>query len=134
MKTLQKVVDKLIKWGKTYGLNFNPEKTVVVKFSRKNKLKSSTELIISNKNIPFTHEMRYLGVIIDQKLSWKTQITKTLDICKKNLTIMSALIKRQWGPKPRRAKWLVTGIIRPKLTYASLIWGHSINKKWILEK
>ena len=46
----------------------------------------------------------------------------------------SSIIRKRWGPKPVLSRWLFTGIIRPKLTYASLVWGHTINKKFIQEK
>ena len=31
-------------------------------------------------------------------------------------------------------KWIYTGVIRPKLTYACLIWGHKINTKKLIQK
>ena len=46
----------------------------------------------------------------------------------------SNLIKHNWGPKPRLAKWLFTGIIRPKLSYASMAWGHAIQTKELKAK
>ena len=34
-----------------------------------------------------------------------------------------------YGPKPKLMKWTYTGIIRPKLIYRCLVWGHKITKK-----
>ena len=44
------------------------------------------------------------------------------------------VIKKRWGVKPRLAKWLFTGIIRPKLIFSALIWGHRINYKYVRKK
>ena len=32
--------------------------------------------------------------------------------------------------KPKLIKWIYTGVIRPKLTYACLIWGNKMNTKY----
>ena len=44
------------------------------------------------------------------------------------------IIRKKWGPKPSLSKWLFTGIIGPKLTYAALAWGHMAEKKKYLQK
>ena len=69
MKKIQKCIDRLVKWGKENGLVFNPDKTVVVIFTRRILNKTPNNLRINNKIIPFSENMRYLGVFIDGKLS-----------------------------------------------------------------
>ena len=34
-------------------------------------------------------------------------------------------VKKAWGPKPTYIRWIYTAIVRPKLTYAAISWGHS---------
>ena len=36
--------------------------------------------------------------------------------------------------KPKLMKWICTGVIRPKLTYACLTWGNKINTKILQQK
>ena len=36
--------------------------------------------------------------------------------------------------KPKLMKWIYTGVIRPKLTYACLIWGHKANTKILIRR
>ena len=46
-------------------------------------------------------------------------------------------VKKAWGPKPNYIRWIYTAIVRPKLTYAALLWGHSTqfaNKHTALDK
>ena len=38
-------------------------------------------------------------------------------------------MRGNFGPKPKLIKWAYEGIIRPKLTYACLVWGHEIRTK-----
>ena len=94
MKLIQNTIDKFIKWGKGYGLKFNSEKTVVVLFSRRLIKRIPPKLIINQHPVPFSETMRYLGVFIDNKLTWKTHIEKTLKICKQNLMYTANVIRK----------------------------------------
>lgn len=126
---LQGVMDRLIIWGKTCGLTFNPDKTVVVIFSRKRLKPYDTyrKLTVEGKCVEFSTNMKYLGVTMDCKMSWKQHIEGTIKDCKRALMSTSNIIKTMWGPRPSLSKWLYTGIIRPKLLYAAIVWGHKVN-------
>ena len=41
------------------------------------------------------------------------------------MTMMSA-VNKYWGPKPKLIRWIYTAIIRPRITYSAMTWGHSI--------
>ena len=73
--------------------------------------------------------MKYPGVTLDEKLNWNLHFNNTLTACKRALMYTSNIIRKRWGPKPSLSKWLFTGIIRPKLTYASLVWGHTLTQE-----
>ena len=136
MKTIQKVINELVNWGKDLGLIFNSEKTVVVLFKRRvikeNRLPPRLE--INGQAVGFSTSMRYLGVTLDVKLNWTEHFNKTISECKKTLMYTSTVIRKQWGPRPQLSKWLFTGIIRPKLSYASLAWGHTLTTKTKINK
>ena len=38
-------------------------------------------------------------------------------------------VRGTFGPKPKLNKWAYEGIIRPKLMYACMTWGHDIRTK-----
>ena len=100
MKELQNCINDLIKWGKEYGLKFNSDKTVVVIFHRRkiHEHRMPPKLVIDNKPVPFSSKMRYLGVIMDEKLTWKTHLETTLKVCKSALMYTSNIIRKRWGP------------------------------------
>ena len=43
-------------------------------------------------------------------------------------------MKQLHGPKPRLMKWVYTGIIRPRLAYGALIWGHCKKSKTMMKQ
>ena len=44
---------------------------------------------------------------------------------------LSNKIATLYGPNPQITKWIYTGIIRPKIAYASLVWAHTLSTRKI---
>ena len=120
---LQKMLDSLTAWGKRCGLHFNPEKSVAVVFTRRRKT-PPRPLYIDGKAIPYEKEVKYLGVTLDSKLHWKTHITEKISKAKRFVQHVAAITRNNWGPKPKLMRWAYLGIVRPMLSYGSMIWGH----------
>ena len=125
---LQKVLDSLSAWGKTCGLHFNPEKSVAVLFTRRRKV-PPRPLYIDGKEIKYQQEVKYLGVTLDSKLYWNKHIDEKVEKAKKYLHQIAVLTRKNWGPKPRLMRWAYLGIVRPMLSYASMVWGHRAANK-----
>ena len=72
MSRIQKVVTDIEEWGRQNGLVFNASKTEVVIFTQA-RLKDTeypNRLIMGNARIVFGTNVKYLGVLLDAKLSW----------------------------------------------------------------
>jgi hypothetical protein len=52
----------------------NPNKTVVIPFIRKRNIEGFTEPILFGKRIQLSSEVKYLGIIRDNGLTWKKQL------------------------------------------------------------
>ena len=74
------------------------------------------------KKIKYVTEVRYLGLTIDHKLSWKPHIKKVLDSGCSLMRALASKTRGLYGPKPKLMKWTYTGIVRPKITYGC-IWS-----------
>ena len=132
VKALQIILNKLILWGETCSLKFNPTKTQMIIFSGKKTTPTSTQpLVINNQPVNTVNSIRYLGVILDSKLNWNLHRNKSIQNAKQNLIAISQKIAKTWGPKPHISKWIYTGIIRPKILYASMNWGHTLNTSYV---
>ena len=73
------MLDELTAWGHSCGLTFNPQKTVVVLFSRKRALPRK-QLCIDGTPVPYSKTVVYLGVTLDSRLSFGPHILSLIHI------------------------------------------------------
>ena len=85
---MNKELMKLYEWLCINRLSLNISKTNFVVFHAKNKPKSPVTILINNKAIDEVEEVKYLGIIIDSKMTFKSQIN---ELKKKNFKI-------NWNP------------------------------------
>ena len=83
---LNRVCRDLSVWGKKCGLTFNVSKTVVLFFTKSSVTRKKYEgkklVKMDGINIPFSDTVKYLGVTLDNKLSWKPHIETKTTACK----------------------------------------------------
>ena len=72
----------------------------------------------------YVTDTRYLGVTIDNRLSWKPHITQAFEKCTTLMRRLKTKTLGMYGPKPKLMKWVFNGVVKLKLTYASMTWGH----------
>ena len=61
-------------WCGELGLSVNPEKTGLVAFTRKRKLPGFFEPRLFGKTLHCSMSVKYLGVILDSRLTWKEHL------------------------------------------------------------
>ena len=106
---------KLVRWGTTCGLSFNPSKTVLLHFKNSCKRRQyNPEKHMNGQTITPSKHTRYLGVEIDNELTWKHNISTKIEKCRNLMAIISANVRHTFGPTPKLVKWAYTGVIRPK--------------------
>ena len=126
-KHMGRMLNKLVEWGKTCGLTFNPSKTVAMVFSeKKHRIQIQPSLKMEGKEINYHNHTRYLGVELDKHLKWNQHIENKLCIGKPLMIKLAANVKHNYGPKPIYVKYIVNGVIRPKITYACMTWGNKL--------
>ena len=78
--------------------------------------------------------VNYLGVTLDNKLTWKPHLNKKTTACKKLMVMLNSNLRGMHAPKPKLSKWTYTGVVRPKLLYACMTWSNLINTICQLKK
>ena len=71
---LNSVVGQLNDWFQDNLITLNLEKTYFIQFINKSICNSDKQIKIDNNHITTVNEIKFLGLIIDNKLSWKGHI------------------------------------------------------------
>jgi len=109
-------------WCGGLGLSVNPDKTGLVAFTRKRKLMEFFEPRLFGKTLKRSMSVKYLGVILDSRLTWKEHVDAKVKKAQNLMWACRTACGVAWGLKPRVVHWLYVAIIRPSVTFASLVW------------
>ena len=119
---MQPELNKAFKWGLKESLIFVPEKTSAVLFHRKRKAINPKKLTLNGVPIQYQSEVKYLGVFLDHRLSWKYHIEQKINKAKKAIMLLRNSMGKLWGIAPNILKWGYEGIIIPSLSYGCAVW------------
>ena len=115
----------LYDWLISNRLTINIIKTNFMLFRVKNKTYSfSPKLYINSVAINEVFETKFLGLVIDNKLSWKPHLNMLTTKLSKN---MSALYKLRGIVNHNTMRNMYYSFIYPLLIYGIAIWGHNYN-------
>lgn len=119
-KRLQESATRITKYYHRWKIKINADKTILTCFTnRKTKQLPDNTLNITNIDIPWTSEMKYLGMTFDKHLTFTTNTNLT---CNKVDTVIRCLypyINRNSAIENKVKIHLYKTYIRPILTYAS---------------
>ena len=76
-KILQDDLNNLQNWEQEWRMEFHPQKCQVLRISNK-RHNIISDYFIHNEKLEETPQGKYLGINIDQKLSWNCHINKNL--------------------------------------------------------
>lgn len=130
---MQYALNFTFEWCKNEGLNINPKKTVVVPFTRKRKILLKT-LTLDGSALEFSKNVKYLGIILDAKLNWNLHLDQAVQKATTALWVSRKTFGMKWGLKPKMISWIYSAIIRPRLTYAALVWWPKTKQKTAQKK
>ena len=133
---MQRALHKCEAWAKSQGLVFAPGKSEAIIFTRKymKTRLSPRRLKLNGKCIDYVDVVRYLGVLLDSKLSFRPHLSNKVEKCTTLLNLLNSSMGRFWGIPPMMAVWAWRGVVRPALTFGSFVWGHILDQKWAQEK
>lgn len=125
---------EIANWCSDNGLMLNPNKTFYMKFLTKNVTPDNSMLIkLCGKSIQDVQEIKFLGIYIDQKLTWEAHINNT---CSKLSSISYIIRTLKETVSYNILKTLYYGLVQSTLQYGLLFWGSSshLEKLFIMQK
>ena len=94
-------------------------------FTKRKNWSFSRPLKVDGIEIDVQKSIKFLGIILDSKLSWNEHIE---NVCKKAKGILMQCKKAvgpTWGFKPATMRWIYEVMVRPVLGYGATIWLNS---------
>jgi hypothetical protein len=104
------------------GLSDNPDKTGHVAFPRKRKLQGFSEPQLSGVKLSLSGSVKYLGVILDSRLTWREHVEVKVRKAHNLLRACRRACGTGWGLRPSVFHWLYVAIVRPTISFAFLVW------------
>ena len=124
----QRCLDNISSWCSTVGLRLSTSKTRVLVFTWRRKWAISPHLSLYNSPLTLSSSVKYLGVILDNKLNWGEHIQAQCKKAKSIQVMCQRAMGPTWGPSPYITHWIYTAISRPILTYACLAWFTAVER------
>ena len=94
---LQGCLAKLEQWSRTNGLQFSSEKSAAIIFSRTMNIQPSQSLRLHNNEIPYVTNFKFLGVILDRRLSMARHIKYIGVKCNSRLNLFRCITGATYG-------------------------------------
>ena len=132
----QEAISKALNFGHENGLEFGADKTEVVVFTRKrlNTL-GLPRLSMANRDLSYSDTVKYLGVLLDSKLTYGAHIREKVKKATRLLYCFKTSVGQLWGPSPYLTRWVLKGIVLPKIMYGAMVWvGKASNYKKHLDR
>ena len=119
---VQQSLDYVSDWCKKWGLTLSPEKSAAVLYRSSRKRKSHVLLKIDGKAVSQEENFKFLGVNLDETLSFKWHMKEIQQKCTKRVNVIRALSGTTWGGDRKTLLHLYRAIIRPIIEYCSMIY------------
>lgn len=117
----QNDLNKYNTWCQSNLLTINTKKTSFIIFSPKNKkIPDFPPLTINNDTLLRSNQEKYLGLLLDEKLSWKPHINSV----KNKMTSLTGAMRRISNCVPHKTRLMIyNALVKSNLDYLIEIWG-----------
>ncbi|GBL76972.1 hypothetical protein AVEN_12637-1 [Araneus ventricosus] len=110
-------------WASKNGFLLSPQKTVCMHFCRRRGLHPDTEFQLNGSTIPIVEETKFLGIIFDTKLMFRSDVKHLKIKCMQTLNIMKVLSNTSWGADKVSLMRIYRSLVRSKLFYGAPLYG-----------
>lgn len=126
-RVLQGCLKKIEEWADNNGFQFSKTKTVCLHFCNKRTPHPEPCLKLFNSVIPVVKEAKFLGVIYDNKLNFKSHIAYLKKKCLKAMNLLRVVAHTEWGADSTTLLRLYRSLVRSKLDYGCIVYGSTRN-------
>ena len=120
---VQRNLEAISQWCNKWGFRISTEKTVIVLFSKDSTLKNKLKPIyVEGKQIKVEKAVKFLGVYLDDRLTWKQHIDYIVKKCKARLNLMRSISGSSWGASKSSLMTIYRALIRSVMDYGAIAY------------
>ena len=121
---LQTSITEICKWYEGNRLALNESKSKCMLLSSKHKSNNNSKLSVTINDIPIeqVNSVKYLGVTVDENLTWNNHISL---LCRNLAFKVSQLSRIKRMVSTSMLMTVYNSIIQPTIDYAITVWGHT---------
>ena len=117
-QALQADLDIMVEWARKWMMQFNPQKCYILRVTKKKK-QVAYDYQMQGHSLEVVKHQAYLGVHIDETLSWDHHIKQAVSKATRTLN----LIRRKFSACSKEVKLAsYKSLVRPHLEYAQCAW------------
>ena len=121
-RQLQMAVTKLERWATNNGFRFSTAKTRAMHFCRRRGDCHGVPLRLYGVPIPLDRTVRFLGLTMDSRLTYKEHFSLLREKCMKVLNVLKCVSRTTYGSDRATLLLLYRSLLRSKLDYASKVY------------
>lgn len=125
LSNLEISANKAFKFLSLKGLSVSPSKSSLILFTRKRINPLAYTITLNNSTIHSSSSCRFLGIILDYKLSGKEHVSYIHKRCSNLLNAISSLRGTWWGGEPRTLLCIYKGLIRGSMEYGCAFFPYN---------
>ena len=123
LRRIQNAVNILNRWSIENGFTFSKEKSVIMHFHKLRGWFPNPTISLGDTNLKYVEENRFLGMVLDKKLTWVPHMKQLKTKCLKALSLLKRLSRLSWGADRQTLLYIYRSIIRSKLDYGCQLYG-----------
>lgn len=121
IRTLQMAIDTTADWFAKWRIKLNKNKSIAIIFTRKREIPGDN-IYIEHHRLPWSPTVKYLGLTLDNKLTWTPHILNTKQKANIIIKLLYPLLKST-SLNLRTKTLLYKSLIRSVITYGIPVWG-----------
>ena len=129
-RQLQLCINRLQRWVTENGFKFSTLKTECIHFHRKRTQILGPELTLNGQVLKVSRQVKFLGIIFDDKMTFLPHIKYLKRICQTGLNVIKVVSHTDWGANKNTLLRLYRALVRSKLDYGCIVYG-SARKSYI---
>lgn len=126
--SMQRGLRVVERWCRRNDMEINPAKTEMVLFTRKRNRTGLTAPIVFGQRLTVSDSVKYLGIVLDSKLSWRLHVEARCAKATTALFLCRRAVGRAWGLQPRAMLWIYEVVIKPMILYGAVAWWHRADR------